>query len=346
MSILVPPKGLTASSRSIESYCVFSGEQYDRLQRDELRRHFDANELPFIERELNQLRVKAFEVKFPDSKARRFVPLATDIAPSAMTFSFKVYTPVGAAKIINPKASDIPRLELGARQVTCRVAPIGIAFAFTIPELREAARVGAPLQTIKPRLARDTIERGIDELLCFGDLGNTSGQESLPLLGLSNNSDVETGGIETFGYWVDGGDSGVTMLAEMNNVCTEVSTRSKGTYSCTTLLMPLSRYNAAKDKLLDSSGSSDSVLATFLKNNPGVEVYPWEKLETAGATSAPRMIAYAKNAEVLEGVIPQEFEMMPPERRGFELINDCWATCGGVKIYQPTAVVYADGATS
>ena len=34
------------------------------------------------------------------------------------------------------------------------------------------------------------------------------------------------------------------------------------------------------------------------------------------------------------------------EVMGFELINDCWATCGGVKIYQPTAVVYADGATS
>lgn len=337
---------LRALSRPIEQCVALPGEYYDRLQREELRRHFDANELPFIERELNQLRLKAYEVKFPESKARRFIPLATDIAPSATQFSFKVYTPVGAAKVINPKSGDIPRLELGAREVTCRVVPIGIAFAFTIMELREAARVGSPLETIKPRLARDTIERGIDELLAFGDLNNTSGQNSLPLLGLANNPDVEALGVEAFSYWVDGGNSGVTMLAEMNKVCTAVSTRSKGMFSCDTLLMPLSRYNAAKDKLLDSAGSSKTVLTAFRENNPGIDVQPWEKLETAGGTGAPRMIAYAKSAEVLEAVIPQEYEQMPVERKGFELVTDCWATCGGVKIYQPAAVVYADGATS
>lgn len=337
---------LRSLSRRADQLCVLSDEQFDRYQRDELRRHFDANEIPFLERELSVLRAKAFEVKFPESKARRFVPLATDVPAWATQFEFKVYTPVGAAKVINPKAGDIPRLELGARSITCKVVPVGIAYAFTIPELRAAAALGAPLQTIKPRLARDTIERGIDELLAFGDLDNTSGQGGLPLLGLTNNTDVVNLGIKTFGYWIDDNDSGVTMLAEMNDVATSVSTRSKGLYTCSTLLMPLSRYNFAKDKLLDSSGSSDTVLTTFLKNNPGVSVEPWEKLETAGAANAPRMVAYAKSAEVLEGVIPQEYEQMPPERKGFELVNDCWATCGGVKIYQPVGVVYADGATS
>lgn len=346
MTMIHVPAGLVESTRPASQYAVFSDEHYDRLQREELRRHFDANELPFVEREITQLRAKAYEVQFPSSKARQFVPLATDIASSATQFSFKVYTPVGAAKVINPKAGDIPRLELGAREVVCKVVPVAIAYAFTIPELREAARIGTPLQTIKPRLARDTIERGIEELLAVGDLRNTAGQTGLPLLGLTNNTDVAALGLKAFGYWIDNGDSGVTMLAEMNDVCTAVSTRSNGMFTCDTLLMPLSRYNYAKTKLLDSSGSSDTVLAAFQKNNPDVKVFPWEKLETAGANSAPRMVAYAKSAEVLEAVIPQEFEMMPPERKGFELITDCWATCGGVKIYQPTAVAYSDGATS
>ncbi len=332
-------------SRSADQLYALSGEQFDRLQRDELRRHFDANELPFLERELTQLRAKAYEVKFPEAKARRFLPLATDIAASAMTFEFKVYTPVGAAKIINPKAGDLPRIELGAKSITCRIVPIGASFAFTVQELREAVRIGTPLQTIKPRLTRDAVERGIDELLAFGDLVNTSGQDGMPMLGFTNNSDVITGGIETFSYWLDNGDSGLTMLAELSNMCDEVSTRSKGLFSCTDLLLPLSRYNYAASKPFSES-IGESVLAVFKKNHPEINVQPWEKLETAGVTSAPRAIAYSKNAEVLEAVIPQEFEMMPPERHGFEMVNDCWATCGGVKIYQPTAVVYADGATS
>lgn len=332
-------------SRDAASLCAIDDKYFDSLQREELRRHFDANELPFIERELTQLRVKAFEVKFPDAKARGFLPKATDIAPSAMTFEFKVYTPVGAAKVINPKSGDIPRLELGARSVTCRIVPVGIAYAFTIPELREAARIGTQLQTIKPRLARETIERGIDELLAFGDLANTTGQDGLPILGFANNTDVAGLTIETFEYWLDGGDSGATMLAQLSNMCDQVSNRSNGLYRCSDLLLPLSRYNYANSKPY-SDTIGDSVLAVFRKNHPEVNVQPWEKLETAGASNRPRAIAYAKTPEVLEAVVPQEFEMMPPERDGFELVTDCWSTCGGVKIYQPTAVVYADGATA
>ncbi len=332
-------------SRPVDQLNVLSGEQFDRIQRHELRSYFDANELPFLERELTQLRVKAYEVKFPESKARRFLPLATDIAASAMTFEFKVYTPVGAAKVINPKAGDLPRIELGARSITCRIVPIGAAFALTVQELRESARIGTPLQTIKPRLTRDAVERGLDELLAFGDLENSSGQTGMPILGFTNNSDVVSGGIETFSYWLDGGDSGLTMLAELSNMVDEVSTRSKGMFTCSDLILPLSRYNYAASKAFSDS-IGESVLTVFKKNHPEVNVQPWEKLETAGVTSAPRAIAYAKSAEVLEAVIPQEFEMMPPERHGFEYVTDCWATCGGVKIYQPVAVVYADGATS
>lgn len=331
-------------ARRADQLCAVSDEFYDQIQRDVLRRHFDANELPFIERELTVLRAKAFEVKFPDAKARTFLPLASDIPSSAMTFEFKVFTPVGAAAVINPKAG-VPRLEVGARSVTARIVPVGIAYAFTVQELRESARVGSQLQTIKPRLARETVERGIDELLAFGDLVNTSGQDALPLWGFANNTDVVNLGLETFSYWMDNGDSGLTMLAELSNMVDEVSTRSKGMYTCSDLLLPLSRYNYAASKPFSES-IGESVLAVFRKNHPEVNVRPWEKLETAGASSKPRAIAYAKSAEVVEAVIPQEFEMMPPEREGFEMVTDCWATCGGVKIYQPSAVVYADGATT
>lgn len=336
---------LNKLSRPADQLVVLSDEQFDRLQRDELKRHFDANEIPFIERELTQLRQKAFEVKFPDSKARLFVPLATDIAPSAMQFSFKVYQPVGAAEVVNPKADVIPQLEVGAREITAKVLPVGISYSFTIMELREAARVGAPLETIKPRLARDTIERGIDELLCFGDLANTSGQDGLPVYGIANNADVEGLTIETFSFWGTGGVSGETMLNEMNALMTKVSTQSQGMFRANTLLIPLNRYDVANTKLV-SPESVKTVLNAFRENNPGVDVQPWVKLNSAGASAKPRMIAMYKSAEVLEGVVPQEFEMMPVERKGFRMVTDCWATCGGVKVYQPTGVAYADGATA
>lgn len=319
---------------------------YDKLLQAALRPHFDASETAFIEQQIVQLRTKTFELQFPENKARKFIPLATDIDASVSIFEFEVFTPVGAAKVINSGAKDLPRIEMGSRPVRGKVSDLGVSFGFTINELKEAARVGKPLATIKPRIAREAVERGIDEVLAFGDLANTTGQTGLQLLGLTNNTDVINLGLATFGYWVDGNDAADVMLAEMNALCTAVSNQSNGMFTANALILPLAKYNYAKDKVF-STLSGDSVLQVFKKNNPGVSVDPWEKLTLAGASNlVPRAIAYQKSSETLEGVVPQGFEMIPPQASGLEILTNCTARCGGVKIYQPLAFKYGDFAGS
>jgi hypothetical protein len=89
--------------------------------------------------------------------------------------------------------------------------------------------------------------------------------------------------------------------------------------------------------------NGESVLSVFKRNNPQITmIAPWYKLRTAGAGGKPRAIAYQRDPMILESVIPQEFEVLPPEMKGFEFINNCHARCGGVKIYQPLALRYMD----
>jgi hypothetical protein len=46
--------------------------------------------------------------------------------------------------------------------------------------------------------------------------------------------------------------------------------------------------------------------------------------------------------EILQGVITQEFEMLPPQLRGFESVTYCHARVGGLELRYPKALAYAD----
>lgn len=314
---------------------------YERIQHNRLREHFDAADTAFLERELVQLRPKIIDLEYADLIARSLMPMATDIAQSAEVFAFKTMKPVGMAKVINAKSHDLPRVDVVATEIQGKVYQLGASYGWSINELREAARLRVPLSEYKAKAARDAIELAIDELLGLGNLTATSGQTGMTMLGLTNNTDVVNLGLGTMHYWVDGNDTASVMLADLQALLDAPANGTKGKFQANRLLLPTAKYNYAKGTPF-STLTGKSVLATFLENNPGVEVKPWWKLTTAGAGNVPRAIAYKVDSTVLEGVLPQEFEQMPPEVRGLEFIVNCTARCGGVKIYQPTAFKYAD----
>jgi hypothetical protein len=79
----------------------------------------------------------------------------------------------------------------------------------------------------------------------------------------------------------------------------------------------------------------------FLRTNPGVSVDVWYRCDLAGDGGTDDLaVAYSKNPEVLEGIVPQEFEQLPPQFQGFSTTVYCHSRCGGVRIWQPKAMAY------
>jgi len=313
--------------------------------------HFDANETFFLEREITQLRDKMFEVEYPDPVARLFIPKATDISSSAETYAFKVYKPVGAkGGLISYKSGDLPRVDVTADEVLGKVRPVGRAYGWDINELRQAAENKQPLSEVKARMARDAVERDIDDLLAFGTLEDAGGNRpGVGLNGLVNNTLVEDLTVLDGSYWTSALDP-ADMLADLNALIVAPSNQSKDKFKADSLILPLSHYNLASQTPW-SALTGESVLAVFKKNNPGItSIMPWHKLDSVttaqGGADKPRAIAYKKDPMTAEAVIPQEFEQMPPEMRGLQFIINCHARCGGVKVYQPIAFKYLDFATS
>lgn len=323
---------------------------FQALQRRVLLEHFDANETEFLERELNVLRTKVLEVQYPELKARLFAPKASDIPSSATVYSYKIYDRVGQAQFGSYDSKDEHRIDAKAREEFGRVYPVTASYDFTINELREAARTNTPLTELKARIAKESIERGVDSVIAFGSIPDANGAfAASSLQGMINNSDVIANSILAGTAWSTSGTASPTnMLSDLNAMARASFAASKQVFRANTILLPSTQYMLAQQTPF-STQLGDSVLTVFLRNMrleiPEFDVQPWYQLDKADAAATDkggRAIAYQKDPAVLEAVIPQEFEALPPVAEHFKLVTSCHARTGGVKVYQPIAMKYCD----
>ena len=327
-----------------EEYFTRQQARFDSTTHVVLSSKFDANETAFLERELTFVRQKVFAVQYAELRARTFVPKATDIPPWADTHTYKVTDRTGKARIGTYASKDIPRVDTQAREVLTRCVPITDAFAWNIDEMRKAAALGLPLQQNKADAARMAIETSIDTVLAVGDLGNQTG---IPVTGFLNNADIVAQGIvnPVNDPW-DGTTTADEMLADLNLGVNTIVETSGNIFVPDTYILPPREFNLATQKRIGID-SSMTVLQFFLATNPYIKnVDQWTLCTAAGAAGASRGVVYKRDPSVLEGIINQEFEALPPEAKGFEFEVPCHAKCGGTIVYQPMAARYVDFAQS
>ena len=87
-----------------------------------------------------------------------------------------------------------------------------------------------------------------------------------------------------------------------------------------------------------------TILEYFLRTSQYVKsVDVWNKLAGAGSGGVDRMVAYRRDPDALELIIPQEFEQFAPQQEGLEWQVPCHARCAGVVSYYPLSIAYGDG---
>lgn len=314
-----------------------------RATRFFLSQHFDANETAFLERDLTQKRSLIQQVLFEDLQAQTFLPMANDIAPHAETYSWKVLTQTGKARVGARGNKDIPRVDVSGDERTGKTVKIDAAYGWEIEELAEAARIGFPLMDKKLNAARRAIALGIDDVLA---LGQPLGESGLPFTGFINNADVIALGIlnPAGDPWIEGTTTPAQMLQSLNSMVSAVINAVGNIQQLypDTILMPTPEFILASQVHVDSTNDV-SVLRSFLNNNPFIKnIAPWQKLVGNGAGGTNRAIIYKRDPLVLEGVAPLDFLSLAPQAQGFEMVVPCMGRAGGTKIYHPPAVRYAD----
>jgi len=303
----------------------------------------DAKYTATLEQALEHVRAQTYDIKYPELRARRFIPVDMSVDPGAETVAYQQWDEIGMASIIANYAEDLPMVTALAEKFANPVVGLGQAYDYSIQDLRRAAMSGNDLNARKARIARKGIERRIDEIASVGDAKSK-------LKGMLNHPNVTILAATSDGTsarWVGGrspAKAPVDIKQDMFAAISSVWVNTKQSFSPDTILLPTTEYGHVSQTSVGTE-NQETILSSFLKNNPYVSnVDFWHKLDTADAAgTGPRMVTYQRDPEVLELVIPQDFEQLPPQTKSLSFVVPCHARVGGVVVRYPLAIVYTDG---
>lgn len=294
----------------------------------------DAAESAFFERQLDYIKSRTYDIKYPELKSRMFVPASNEV-PSGMTeVTYRQYDRVGQAKIIKPGATDLPRVDVYGNEFTRPVRWGGASYGWNLIEIRQARQTGIPLDARKAAAARRALEELIDEVCAIGasDYGISNGFLNHSSVGITT---------PTTGTWSTA--TADQIIADVTKMWTEMTTDTKGIEKPNTLIMPDAQHAILATKPR-STTSDTTVMQFLLANFPGLNaIEPWYRLAGAGAGATDRVVLYNRSPEALQQEIPNEFEQLPVFQRGSNFEVECLIATAGMEFYYPRSCRYMDG---
>ncbi len=303
--------------------------------------NLDAAESMFLERQLTHLRSRIYEVRYPELQARQLIPASPDPAQDGDSkVNYVQEDSFGEAKVVSDYATDLPLVNMKREEFSQKIVDLGIAFQYSLSEVRKAARIGMDLSAKLGLKARKASETKLDEILSSGDSANG-------LEGFLNHSDVNADNV------ADGaGDADLTwatktadeILADINEPVSMIIDQTKGIWGQSLrVLLPHDQYTLIAQKAR-SSTSDMTILQFLLKSSPFIkDVRPWWRCKAAGDSATDRMVVYQPDPDVVNCEVPAEFEILNPQERGLQIYVPTRLATGGVIVHQPKAIEYRDG---
>lgn len=293
----------------------------------------DAEETLVFARQLETVRNKVYNKKYPEYIARTLLPFTPEDS-DAEFLTYRVYDFYAMAKIVSDYSTDFPRVARSAREYFSKFYSLGVAYGYNAKDLRRAAKAGTELAAGEALACRRAIEMGIEDAVAVG-------VPSLRTFGLTNHPNVSLLTL-TNGTWASA--TAEDILEDLNQIVTTMWTNTLELFRPDTIVVSGFCYRLLQTKLMSVANSAGvSVLDMFRKQNPDVTVKHWQKLSNMNAAgNGGRMLVYKNDPEVLEFIMGREMEIHPAIQTGRDFEHQCEASFGGVQIHHPMAVFYVD----
>jgi hypothetical protein len=303
----------------------------------------DAIEQIYFEKELEAVKARTYDIKYPTLPARTLLPVSYEANTGAEAISYQQFDMVGMAKVVANYANDFPRADIKAKEFVSPVKSLGSSYGYSIQEIRAAAMAGKALQQRRANAAKKAIVQKENDIAMFGDA-----EYNLP--GFLSNPNITTGTVPNDGsgpstLWVN--KTADLILRDMCLAVDAPFNNTKGVEMANTLLMPNEQYSMINCQPR-STQSDKTILEFFKSTHPGVAVMPiWQlasgEYPAALGFSDGLLVAYNRSPDILTLEVPQDFEQFPPDKEGLDFVIHCHQRCGGVIIYYPLACAVYDG---
>ena len=300
----------------------------------------DDNESVFFREQTRHIQAKVYATKHKQFKALDILPV-DDSAPSgSTTIEYRYYDTVGVAAIISDYGKGgIPRVDAYGISKSVTVKPIADAYGVTIPEIRRASNANVPLSAMKGTMAKKGIDIKHDQVAWLGDA-------EYGLQGLLNYPGIleyTVLGDGTAGSKAWTAKTAAQILRDVSAFLSSVRQATNGVEQCDTVLMPIAQFDYIKGTTFGPEGTK-TILTVLRETFP--EITLWDsiaELKGAGASVSDRMIAFSRDKEHLAYQMPTMPEQQEPEKDGLEYVTVFYSESGGMTVYYPLSVVFADG---
>lgn len=301
---------------------------------------FDAQAaLGFVTSQTSHIETQVNETVYPDIQYPGLVPVDTSAHPFAKSVTYYSSDKFGKADWVNGNSDDIPLAGTERAKHETNVYMAGIGYSYGYEEINQAQMLGVNLPADDAMAARRAYEEMVDGVALKGDTAKN-------FSGLINNSAV-TAGSATTGSW--GSATEDQILGDVNDAILAVATDTNYASMANTLLLPFPKLNALATKRL---GDTQMTILEFLRKNNTYTAMTGQELtirgvrglDTAGAGSVNRMVAYRRDPQVLKLHIPMPHRFLPVYQDGpLNFVVPGVFRLGGLDIRRPKEVRYADG---
>lgn len=305
---------------------------------------FDAQAaLAFVINQNSYIESQVYEIKYPDIRYSRMIPVDTSANPFVKTVTYYSSDKFGKADWINGNADDIPKAGTERTKYETSVYTAAIGYGWGFEEVNQAQSLGINLPADDARAARRAYEEMVDRVALFGDA--EKGFE-----GLYNNSNV-TANAATNGDWPTA--TPLQINQDINDAIGNIYTTTNTVGIANTLVLPFERYNYIASTPM--SASNPMTILNFVQANNIYTATTGQPLmiigerglidaATGSSPSEARMVAYRRDPEVLKLHLPMPLQFQAPWQSG-PLRWDVPGVfrLGGLDIRLPKEVTYVDG---
>jgi hypothetical protein len=304
--------------------------------------NLDANESIFFARELEYIKKKTYDIRYPVYKAKSMIPVSGEAGSGAESITYQSFDRVGFMKIIANYADDLPRSDVKGVEYTTPVKSLGGSYGYSIQEIRSASMAGKPLQARKASATRESWEQKVNQIGWFAD-GTQAYGGMRGILYQPNTTKAAA----TNGAWIATADADKT-IADVNIAINAQRSLTKGVEEPDTVLLPVDEFGWIAST--PRATVSDTTILEFLRRvNPGI-TFDWvnelgdvDPKPSGGAGPVNCMLIYRKSPDKLTFEIPQEYEQFAPQLRGLEYVVPAHGRTAGVVVYYPLSISVIEG---
>lgn len=286
-----------------------------------------------------QLRIEAgvYQTRYPAFDYASLMPVDTSGDMWEAGSIFYSGDIAGKAEFFSGRANDFPFADVSATMFERANHMAAIGYEWSTGELIRAARSGRNLTADKANAARRVSEQFIYNIAL-------SGSAEKNWTGLINTAAVPT---VVTAAWV-GGTTTDVILSDVNAVLLAPGIATRDVYPSDVLILPPSAYQYLAGRLVPNTNTT---VLEFIRTQNAISTItgrPIEfksayELETAGTGATRRMIAYARDPNVVQFHLPGPWQLLAPFQRStlnYEVAGIM--NLGGTEFRIPAGAAYRD----